>query len=353
VTCKTDFPDEVPGNAGQMRESRNRVAVSPTPREAGNGWVLDAVFANGKQAAIAGFSTESEANGWLGSAHHVAWLRDSRNTFCGRSAVVIFEWLGSCALVLADVAFGLFKSISHRWWTIGAVRAGYRLISATPSLHLRASTYRRLLVAATALLTLVSVVVLFVAALATLGHSERPERLSARTTLIAAESPITPLRSREATDAPDPIAVLIDRVSSAETTTEPPTAAAETPAPQSAGDERPAGDAPAATLRHEVRRAAPPAIVGVWAPETGSCSARNARDGVLPAIISERGARAGATSCVFKEQRRTEKDWRVLANCRNGHEHWSSNVRLVVKGDRLIWTSKRGTQAYVRCSSNV
>lgn len=336
-----------------MRESRNRVAVSPTPREAGNGWVLDAVFANGKQAAIAGFSTESEANGWLGSAGHVAWLRDSRNSFCGRSAVVIFEWLGLCALVLADVVYGLFKSIDHRWCTIKAVRAGYRLISATPSLHLRASTYRRLLVATTALLTLVSVVMIFVAALATLGHSERPERLSSRATLIAAESPITPLRSREATEASDPISLLIDRASSGEIATELPTKTAETPPPQPAADEGPAGDTAAATPRHDVRRAAPPAIVGVWAPETGSCSARNARDGVLPAVISERGARAGETSCVFKEQRGTEKDWRVLANCRNGHEHWSSNVRLVVKGDRLIWTSKRGTQAYTRCRSNI
>src|SRR5690349_409226 len=45
-----------------MCESHNRVAVSPSPRAAGAGWVLDAVFSNGKQAAIGGFRTQAEAN---------------------------------------------------------------------------------------------------------------------------------------------------------------------------------------------------------------------------------------------------------------------------------------------------
>jgi hypothetical protein len=361
-----------------MYPSRNRVAVSPSPREAGNGWVLDAVFPNGKQAAIAGFTTESEANKWLGSARHVTWLRDTRTTLCARSAVAIFEWLGSYAIALLDVATGFCVSICHRWRAMEAVRVGYRRISTTSAqLHAsawlcvasnlarrmskrwgagpsgsrfrRRTVYRRLLAAAVALLILVTVLGILVAVLVMLGRGERPARLGSGATQITADSPIVPLRSSAVTEASDPIALLLDRVSSSQMATELPTeAAAETPSLQSAADEGPRGDA--ATPWRDLPRAAPPAIVGVWAPENGSCSAR---EGVLPAIISERGARAGETSCVFKEQRWTERDWRILAKCTNGHEHWTSNVRLVVKGDRLMWTSKRGTQAYTRCRSNI
>ena len=359
-----------------MCGSRNRVAVSPSPREAGNGWVLDAVFPNGKQAAIAGFRTESEANTWLGSARHVTWLRDTRSSFCSRSAVAISKSLGSYAIALSDV-------VRHGWRGLEAVGAGYRSISPR-SAHLHASAwlcvasnlarrlcklegarpsgssfrhrtaYRRLLAATMALLILVAVFGILVVVLVTLGHDERPAGLGSEATRFTADLPIVPPHSSEAAEASDPIALLIDRVAASETATELPTErAAESPPPQPARNEGPASDIHAATPRPEVRRVPPPAIVGVWAPETGSCSARNAREGVLPAIISERGARAGETSCVFKEQRWTEKGWRILASCTNGHERWTSNVRLIVKGDRLVWTSKRGRQAYTRCRSNI
>jgi hypothetical protein len=365
-----------------MREARNRVTVSPSPREAGNGWVLDAVFPNGKQAAIAGFRTQAEANDWLGSASHVNWLRDTRTRLCGRSAVALFEWLGSHAIAVAVLAAGFFKSICHRWDAIEAVRVRSRAIS-TISAQLRASEwlrvgsdlarrmserrgagqpssvshrtfYRRLLAAAVTLFMLVAVFVILLAVLVMLGSAEQPARLGRGATEFASGNPIVPPRSGEVTRASDPIALLIDRVSSSEIASELPTEApAQTPSPQPAANEAPLGDIQAATPRRDSPRAAPPAIVGVWAPEKGSCSARNARQGVLPAIISEGGARAGDTSCVFKEQKRTEGDWRILANCTNGHERWTSNVRLTVKGDRLIWTSNRGTQAYTRCRSSI
>ena len=361
-----------------MYGSPNRVAVSPSPREAGHGWVLDAVFPNGKQAAIAGFRTESDANDWLGSAGHVTWLRDARSNFCSRSVVATFEWLVSFAIAVSDLAAGFCQAICHRWPAVEAVRAGYRRISTTAQLHaaewLRVASdvarcmirrwgvglsgssfrhrtvYRRLLATTVALLMLVAVTVTLVAVLVMLGASERPARSGPGAIQFASDSPIVPSLSRQVTETSDPIALLIDRVSSSEITAERPARpAVENPPPQPTGDESPTADIHAAPAR-ELPRVAPPTIVGVWAPETGSCSAR---EGVLPAIISERGARAGETSCVFKEQKRRERDWRVLANCTNGHEHWTSNVRLLVKGDRLVWTSKRGTQAYRRCKSNV
>jgi hypothetical protein len=210
------------------------------------------------------------------------------------------------------------------------------------------------LAATVVLLILATVFVILLAVFVALGHGELPARFGSERTQFTFDSPIAPPQSNGVTEASDPIALLIDRVSSPEVATELPTeAAAESPSPQSAGDQAPAGDIPAATPLPDSRRAAPPAIVGVWAPETGSCSGRNAQGGVVRAVINERGARAGETSCVFKERRWTERDWRMLANCTNGHERWTSNVRLIVKGDRLVWTSKRGTQTYTRCKSNV
>ena len=39
----------------------------------------------------------------------------------------------------------------------------------------------------------------------------------------------------------------------------------------------------------------------------------------------------------------------MVAACSRGRARWTSNVRLSVSGDRLQWSSGRGTQNYVRC----
>jgi len=91
-------------------------------------------------------------------------------------------------------------------------------------------------------------------------------------------------------------------------------------------------------------------IVGVWAPDASPCTVRNFRDGFLPTIINTDGAWAGDTFCIFRNQKKTETGWGVIANCSNGRERWTAPVRLSVKGDRLTWTSKRGVQIYTRCT---
>jgi len=361
-----------------MCESHNRVVVSPSPREAGTEWVLDAVFSNGKQAAIGGFSTRAEASEWLGSARHAAWLREARSAFSVPAAVAIFECLVSYAAVLSAVASESIKSARRRWDPIEAASLGLRRLRAA-LVPLRASALacaalalaqrgadrwragvsdgfwrraacRTLLAATATLLIVVAVLAVLVNVLVALGRSEQSARLGSATTQIAAERPVVRPPSTEATEASDPIALLLDRVSSAAAATDVSSdAAAETAPPPNDG--RP-DDVHAGTPRLEPRRAVPLAIVGTWAPETGSCSTKNAQEGVLAAVISERGARAGKTSCIFKKQRRTEKDWRILALCADGNEHWTSNVRLTVEGDRLVWASERGTQAYIRCKSS-
>lgn len=91
-------------------------------------------------------------------------------------------------------------------------------------------------------------------------------------------------------------------------------------------------------------------ISGIWAPD-GSCSAREIRrDGLLPTIINADGAWAGETSCVFRSPKPTETGLRVVASCSNPREHWTTEVRLTVKDNRLIWASRRGSQVYARCA---
>jgi hypothetical protein len=91
-------------------------------------------------------------------------------------------------------------------------------------------------------------------------------------------------------------------------------------------------------------------IEGIWAPNASSCSLRDLRDGSLATIIDMEGARAGDTYCAFKKQRHTSTGWRVVAECSNSLERWTTDVSLTVKDDHLVWTSRRGRQTYSRCA---
>ncbi len=90
-------------------------------------------------------------------------------------------------------------------------------------------------------------------------------------------------------------------------------------------------------------------FVGVWGIDASACSPRPGRTGFLPAVIGSRGAHAGETSCTFESKRRTARGWNVVANCANAQDRWTANVRLMIVGDQLTWTSERGSQSYLRC----
>jgi uncharacterized membrane protein/peptidoglycan hydrolase-like protein with peptidoglycan-binding domain len=94
-------------------------------------------------------------------------------------------------------------------------------------------------------------------------------------------------------------------------------------------------------------------VVGVWAADVSACSAGANRKGFVPAVIRSDGAQAGETICAFDTKKRTSGAWNVSATCSNGRERWKTNVRLVADGNRLTWTSQRGTQTYVRCGSSM
>ena len=93
----------------------------------------------------------------------------------------------------------------------------------------------------------------------------------------------------------------------------------------------------------------PEAFVGIWGVDATACSPRLNRKGFLPAVIDREGAWAGETFCTFERKKHTAEGWNVVASCSNTHDRWTANVRLIINGDQLTWTSERGSQNYLRC----
>jgi hypothetical protein len=90
-------------------------------------------------------------------------------------------------------------------------------------------------------------------------------------------------------------------------------------------------------------------FVGVWAPDASACLPEMNRNGLLTTLISERGARAGGTTCSFQKSFRRSNVWLVSASCSDGREHWHSRVQLVRMRDSLLWASAKGARSYTRC----
>ncbi|GJE25362.1 hypothetical protein [Methylobacterium organophilum] len=89
--------------------------------------------------------------------------------------------------------------------------------------------------------------------------------------------------------------------------------------------------------------------VGTWGPAAAACGAPSRRRGYIPATISQDGAQAGRTLCRFRSGHREGPTWAMTAECSERGRRWTSQVRLLVEGDRLVWTSAKGTTAYIRC----
>jgi uncharacterized membrane protein/Fe2+ transport system protein FeoA len=93
-------------------------------------------------------------------------------------------------------------------------------------------------------------------------------------------------------------------------------------------------------------------FVGIWGADATACSPRLNQKGLLPAVIDDEGAWAGETFCAFQSKKRTAEGWTVVANCANTRDRWTANVQLAVSGDRLTWTSQRGSSTYLRCKAS-
>lgn len=92
-------------------------------------------------------------------------------------------------------------------------------------------------------------------------------------------------------------------------------------------------------------------FVGSWAADARACGSRPGTSSDLRTIIGERGARAGANSCSFKQKKQiANAEWEVKALCEDGSERWESTVRLSLSKNKLKWSGQRGTQVYVKCT---
>jgi hypothetical protein len=90
----------------------------------------------------------------------------------------------------------------------------------------------------------------------------------------------------------------------------------------------------------------PEAFVGNWASDAAECRASSAGIHVGPG-----GAEGYGGACSFGSVQREGSAWRVRAACSASGTTWNANIRLAVSGDRLRWSSERGTAVYVRCGS--
>lgn len=110
-----------------------------------------------------------------------------------------------------------------------------------------------------------------------------------------------------------------------------------------------------ASLPKEAPRVAPPpsksGFVGRWAADARACEARPEAGSDLRTTIDERGARAGESSCSFKQKKQiASAEWEMKALCTDTSERWESTVRLSLSKNKLKWSGQRGTQVYVKCS---
>jgi hypothetical protein len=91
-------------------------------------------------------------------------------------------------------------------------------------------------------------------------------------------------------------------------------------------------------------------FVGGWAANLGDCHTGAA--GRPPLILTLKKAETSGGICEFGSVQRDADGWRVQAICTVGAKSWSANIRFIRSGNRLTWSSEKGTDVYVRCSGS-
>ena len=85
-------------------------------------------------------------------------------------------------------------------------------------------------------------------------------------------------------------------------------------------------------------------FVGGWGVDANQC-----RQG--PLTITTQKAEAFGAICEFASiKRESSNEWRAQATCTNEGKRWQANIRLTTVGNKLTWSSERGTTSYTRCS---
>jgi hypothetical protein len=92
-----------------------------------------------------------------------------------------------------------------------------------------------------------------------------------------------------------------------------------------------------------------PTFAGGWALRSSDCF--KGTDGKAPAIITEKRAEAFGGICTFNSVQRVTDGWMAQAVCTVNNQSWNSNIKLEVNGNKLSWSSEKGSQIYVRCTA--
>jgi peptidoglycan hydrolase-like protein with peptidoglycan-binding domain len=86
-------------------------------------------------------------------------------------------------------------------------------------------------------------------------------------------------------------------------------------------------------------------FIGGWGVDVAQCRQS-------PVTITARRAETVGVTCEFHStQQESSNVWRLRARCANNNERWNANVRFTLSGNKLTWSSERGTTTYVRCLS--
>jgi len=86
-------------------------------------------------------------------------------------------------------------------------------------------------------------------------------------------------------------------------------------------------------------------FLGGWGVDVAQCRES-------PITITARRAETAGVKCEFNStQQESLNVWQLRARCANGSERWNANVRFTISGNKLTWSSERGTTTYVRCRS--
>jgi hypothetical protein len=90
-------------------------------------------------------------------------------------------------------------------------------------------------------------------------------------------------------------------------------------------------------------------FVGGWGVDLADC--RQSQGGRGHLTITARRAEAFGSVCEFQSaQQEAPNMWRLQARCASSSERWNANIRFTILGNKLTWSSERGTVVYVRCS---
>ena len=95
-------------------------------------------------------------------------------------------------------------------------------------------------------------------------------------------------------------------------------------------------------LNQPIQLHASRSFIGGWSAEPACPSG-------VQIEVSSRRASVAAGACEFGAIAVEPSGWRVRATCRVAENSWTANIKLQVRGDRLIWSSEKGTATYFRC----